>query len=380
MNYNQKANIQDNVKCTMKNKCLHNTLLIILSIMIMVIFTLPVMSQPDEEYYRGEILSVNNIEGDEYNRESIEQELEAKITTGPHKGKIVTLSNVYVKGREHLNALLEKGMQVIIVAFQTEEGVQFELQDVARDRGLLYLVIGFALLLVGIGWIKGVKTLVSLVFTALIIWKVMFPLLLMGYSPIPVAVLSAVIIIVFILVVIGGFNYKTLAAIIGTGVGVLVAGALAYFIGEISHLTGFGSNEAQMLLTGDFDIDIRGLLFAGIIIGSLGAITDVAMSIASSAVQIKEANPLIDSKDLMVSAFNVGRDIMGTMSNTLILAYVGGSIHLLLALMRFDINWLRIINMDLIATEVVRGLAGSIGLIISIPVTALAAAELIADR
>lgn len=331
-----------------------------------------------ENYYRGEVISVEERQQeDDYFREGIEQQAKIKITSGPYEDKVVNIDNLYVEDRQHLNIYLEEGMSVILVAFERDGGVEFHLQDVARDHGLLFLLILFVILLLVVGWIKGLKTLITLVFTGVVIAKFMLPLLLQGYSPIPVTIFSSLLIIVFILIGIGGFNFKSLAAIIGTGVGVFVAGILAFYVGEISYLTGFSSNEAQMLLTGDFTIDIRGLLFAGIIIGSLGAITDVAMSVASSAAEIKKANPEMGIFQLINAAFNVGRDIMGTMANTLILAYVGGSLHLLLLLMRTETDWLRIINMDLIATEVVRGLAGSIGLIVSIPVTALVAAFLL---
>ncbi|MFW6287842.1 MAG: YibE/F family protein [bacterium] len=356
--------------------------LLLLGICLFAIITISitVSSQPTEEYYRGIVVSVTSEEGEGHLYDSIEQTAEVEITTGPHKDKIVSINNLYVENRQHLNIILEKGMRVIVGVDQIDGRPEFFLQDVARDRGLIYLVAGFIILLLIVGRLKGLKTLISLFFTGFIIVKVIFPLLLQGYSPILVAVLSAIVIIIFIMIIVGGFNYKSLAAIIGTSVGVIIAGILAYVLGEISYLTGFSSSEAQILLSGEFNIDIRGLLFAGIIIGSLGAITDVAMSISSTTVEIIEANPFISSRDLMISSFNVGRDIMGTMSNTLILAYVGGSMHLLLALMRFEISWLRIINTDMIATEVVRGLAGSIGLIVAIPVTALVSAELMAKR
>ncbi|MFP4660770.1 MAG: YibE/F family protein [Halanaerobiales bacterium] len=363
-----------------QKKYKNTAIALIICLFMLLTISIPLGSQPAEEYYRGIVISVSSEEGEGHLYDSIEQIAEVEITTGPYKDKTVTINNLYVENREHLNIILEEGMRVIVGVDHLEEGAEFFLQDVSRDRGLLYLVLGFVILLLLVGRFKGLKTLISLLFTGLVIVKVMFPLLLQGYSPIIVAVLSAIVIIVFIFLVIGGFNHKSLAAIIGTSVGVIVAGILAYILGEISYLTGFSTGEAQILLSGDFNIDIRGLLFAGIIIGSLGAITDVAMSIASTTVEIIEANPLISSRDLMISSFNVGRDIMGTMSNTLILAYVGGSMHLLLALMRFEISWLRIINTDMIATEVVRGLAGSIGLIVSIPVTALVAAEFMAKR
>ncbi|HSW36518.1 MAG TPA: YibE/F family protein, partial [Candidatus Limnocylindrales bacterium] len=114
-------------------------------------------------------------------------------------------------------------------------------------------------------------------------------------------------------------------------------------------------------------------LFAGIIVGSLGAMTDIGMSVSSAATEIKRACPNIRFRELTVSALNVGRDVMGTMANTLILAYVGASIPMLLLVMGYQIDWLKVINMDMIATEFVRGIAGSIGVVMAVPITAVLA-------
>ena len=332
-----------------------------------------------ENYYRGRVISVVDIE-QESDFFALEQQAEVLLTSGAHEGTLINIKNLFIEERHYTAIYLEEGTEVVIVAYRQDGQVNFYLQDIARDRGLLYLAIGFVVLILLVGMMQGVKTLLTLGITAFIIFKGMIPLLLAGYSPIPVATIAAFLIIFVILIIIGGVNSKSFAAIIGTSVGVLSAGIIAYYIGEISHLTGFSSSEAQMLVTGDFPIDIRGLLFAGIIIGSLGAITDVGMSVASAAEQVKEANPDIGFSGLMGAAFKVGRDIMGTMANTLILAYVGGSIHLLLLFQRYEVSWLRTINMDLIATEVVRGLAGSMGLIISIPITALVAGYLMSKN
>ncbi|MFW6264710.1 MAG: YibE/F family protein [Bacillota bacterium] len=332
-----------------------------------------------EDYYRARVISVENVEQDS-DFITLEQNAKVVLLNGPHEGTVVEVNNLFVNDRVYTNIYLEEGTEVIIAAYGQDGETNFYLQDISRDRGLLYLAIVFVVLILLIGLKQGFKTLITLAITAFVIFKGMIPLLLAGYSPIPVASIAAVLIIVVILVIIGGINYKSLAAIIGTSSGVIIAGLLAYYIGDISHLTGLGSDEAQMLLTGDIQVDIRGLLFAGIIIGSLGAITAVGMSIASSAEQIKEANPEMGFSALSEAALKVGRDIMGTMSNTLILAYVGGSIHLLLLIQVYEVNWLRIINMDMIATEVVRGLAGSIGLIISIPITAVIAGYLMSKK
>jgi len=156
---------------------------------------------------------------------------------------------------------------------------------------------------------------------------------------------------------------------------VLVAGGIAFFVGSLASLTGLGDEEAQMLMyiPQQVNFDFKGILFAGIIIGALGAVMDVGMSIASSMREVEAAKPEITTKDLIRSGMNVGRDIMGTMSNTLILAYTGGSLQLMLLFMAHDFSLTEVINWDMIASEVVRALAGSIGLIFTIPLTAMVA-------
>lgn len=326
------------------------------------------------EFYRGRVLSVEDFKPDD-EFATLKQEAEVQLTSGPFEGEEVFISNTYAEGDPYLNIYLEEGMEILLVA-STDGGELKEiyLHDVARDTGLLYLLGLFVILLLLVGRKQGLKTIVTLVFTGLVLVKIMLPLLLQGYEPIPVATLSAIGIIIFSLLVIGGFNAKSFSAIIGTVCGVAAAGVIALWIGEISYLTGFSDEEAQMLYFMEESINIRGLLFAGIIIGSLGAVTDVGMSVASAAAEIKQANKRISTLELTRGAFNVGRDIMGTMANTLVLAYVGGAIPLLLLFMGYEMHWLKIVNLDLIATEFVRGMAGSIGLIIAIPVTAVVSA------
>ncbi len=331
------------------------------------------------QYYRGRVLAV---EGMPQEQESmlLEQEIYVLLTSGPFKGDTVFLNNVYLE-RSPLTFYLEEGMNIIVMAHISEGQIDsIYVQDIARDIGIFYLAFIFMALLLLIGGKQGFKTILTLALTALIVSKVMLPLILSGYNPIPVAAVSAIGIIFSILLIIGGFNSKSFAAIIGTCSGVALAGILALWAGEMSHLTGFSSEEAEMLFYSGKSLDVRGLLFAGIIIGSLGAITDVGMSVASAAAEIRKANPNMNFLQLTLASINVGRDIMGTMANTLILAYVGSSAPLLLLLMIYDINWLKIINLDIIATEMVRGLVGSIGLVFSIPLTATVAGFLMGKK
>lgn len=331
-------------------------------------------------YYRGRVIYLESSKSP-HCPATTEQKAEVLLIGGKYAGKLVVVHNTYIEGDIYLNVLFEKGMDLILVATEKNGSLsQIYFHDVARERGIVFLLGIFTLLLLLVGKKQGLKTIITMIFTGIVIVKIILPLILAGYDPVLVTTVSAIIIIIFTLLFIGGTKAKTFAAILGSVCGVIIAGFLALWAGEMSYLTGFSSEEAQMLFFMDKPVDIRGLLFAGIIIGSLGAITDAGISVASAAAEIKRANKRISTYNLITAALNVGRDIIGTMSNTLVLAYVGGATPLLLLLLGDKTPWLRIINLDLIATEVVRGVAGSIGLIISVPVTAVVAGLLMARR
>ena len=336
----------------------------------------------EEHFYRGRVLEVEETRKEEHDHYSIiEQELLVRLTSGAYRGEEIVILNTFFEGDPVYDFLLEEGQEVIVVTMGEEGSFeQAYVQDMARDRGVYYLIAVFILGLVLVGRMKGLKTIITLGVTILLIFKGLLPLLLLGYSPILLAIATASLAIAFTLLVIGGLNVKSLVAILGTVTGVIIAGIMAFWAGSLAQLTGFGTHEAQMLYFMDQDIDFRGLLFAGIIIGSLGAIIDIGMSVASAAAEIKQARPDIHFADLFKGSLNVGRDVMGTMANTLILAYVGAATPMLLLVMGYEIDWLKVINMDIIATEFVRGAAGSIGLIFAVPVTAVLAAYFMGDR
>ena len=204
-------------------------------------------------------------------------------------------------------------------------------------------------------------------------------MILKGANPIPITILISIVVTILTMFIVGGINKKSIAAVVGTSGGVLVAGIIAYYIGSQVKLTGLSSEEATMLMyiPQEVNFDFRGLLFSGIILGSLGAVMDVGMSIASSMDEIHKANPNLTRKELFKSGMNVGKDVMGTMTNTLILAYTGSSIPVLLLFMAYETSIAKILNLDVIATEAIRSLAGSIGLVLTIPLTALVSSTLI---
>ncbi len=360
--------------------------LIIILLIMFALFPVSVLGAENDSYeehfYRGRILEVKETE--ELQHEyftAIEQQVVVELTSGPFRGEVLTIINTFFAGDPLYDFILEAGQEVIIVTIGDEGSFeQAYVQDLARDRGVFYLVAVFIVALLVVGRMKGLKTIITLAAIIFLIFWVLLPLLLAGYSPILLAVGIASVAIAFTLFVIGGLNLKSLVATLGTIAGVVVAGLMAFWAGSLARLTGFGSHEAQMLYFMDQTIDFRGLLFAGIIIGSLGAITDIGMSVSSAAAEIKQACPDIRARELVNGAFNVGRDVMGTMANTLILAYVGAAIPMLLLVMGHEIDWLKVINMDIIATEFVRGIAGSIGLIAAVPVTAILSGYFLANR
>lgn len=247
--------------------------------------------------------------------------------------------------------------------------------NVARDKYMIYLFLGYMFLLFIIGGFKGLRAVISMIISYLVIIKVLIPLIINGYNPVYITLVISSVITVFTLILIGGFNMKTASAILGTLCGLTVAAIIAVKIGSFSHITGVVDDEFYLLnfLPLNSSFSYKGLLFSGIIIGSLGAVMDVSMSIASTINELRLNSYNMNTFKLIAAGMNVGRDAIGTMTNTLILAYVGGSIYMMMVLVAQNTSLIQLINQEAIASEILRSMAGSIGLIITVPVTALMA-------
>ena len=338
------------------------------------------------EFGRGRVLTLEELPAEEGRGETgfelREFDVRLEVLSGSLRGQTVEIRHV-LTGTPAFDIVVTPGQRVLI-AIEKQEGeiVEVAIADHERDRHLLALVIGFGALLIGLGGKKGLYSLISLGLIGVLIIYVLIPLLLRGYNPITLAVVVAAIATAFTTTLVGGANRKALAAIVGTVGGLIVAGVLAIVVGGAIHTTGLAGEEAQMLafIPQGVAFDFRGLLMAGIIIGALGAIMDTGMSISSAISEVERTNPGLRRKEYFWVGMNVGRDVMGTMANTLILAYTGGSLALLLLVQAYEVEFIRLVNMDSIASEVLRALAGSIGLVSAIPMTALAAAFLAKRR
>lgn len=352
-----------------------------ISLLIFLLFSFSVYGEDEIPSFYERALILDTLDGEHVDNENIDsiQYVELEVLTGKYKGETFNIENV-ISGHPVYDIPVKPGDKVLVLVEEYEDGsLEVNIADYIRDSYIYILGGIFALILLLIGKSKGLKTIITLIFTMFMVFKVLLPLMLRGFNPVAITILISVAIIVLTILLISGLTKKSIAAICGTVCGVLIAGFLAFVIGTKVKLTGLTSEEAVMLLyiPQNIKFNFKDLLFSGILLGALGAVMDVCMSIASSIEEVNRANPDLSKKELFLSGMNVGKDIMGTMSNTLILAYTGSTVPLLLLFMAYETSLLRIINLDIIATEVVRSLAGSIGLILSIPITAVIAAVLI---
>ena len=323
-----------------------------------------------EALYKAKVIKVGSIFENEYKY----QEVTVEMLDGPTKGDTYDIKyTLKVLDTAELEPL-EMGEKVYVIFAEGPDGTFIpSISDIYRMPYLIFITVLFLLLIIVIGKGQGVKTVISLVVTILGIFCIMIPAIMKGASAAVSSIITCTVIAIITFVLISGFKRKTLVAILGTMFGVLVAGVLSSVIAGLGHITGLADCEAHMLVyvSQTMQIDINGMLFAGILIGTVGATMDVAMSIASAMTEVLEKVPNISIKELIKSGMNVGKDAMGTMSNTLIFAYVGESLILIILLMNTGASFNEIVNSDQIATEVVRGLASTIGMISAIPLTTL---------
>jgi uncharacterized membrane protein len=243
--------------------------------------------------------------------------------------------------------------------------------DYYREPVVYTLMLVFFSLIILFGRMHGIKALLSLALTGVAIIYFMIPGIKNGYNPVLLAVLVSAFATGVTVFLIAGYTRKALAATIGTTMGVSIAGIIAIIAIKLAPLSGLANSDAQILLAniGQQKLDFQGLLAAGVIIASLGAAMDVTVSIASATQEVYEANPAQSKRELFAHAVTIGRDIMGTMTDTLLLAYTGASLPLFLLL--YNESGLRLLNMEIIATELSSALIGSIGLVLAIPITAM---------
>jgi len=330
------------------------------------------------ETEKAEVIEVGEPEETMEGYAQYNQKMKIKILSGRKKGKVLTVENALDENNVY-NINVKKGDKISITVETTGDFEEVYISDYYRLDSVRALIVIFMILVVAVGGKQGIRALISLGLTIGGIFYLLLPGILKGKSPIGLTILVAIGVTIITIIIITGPTKKSLAAIIGTSLGVIIAGLVAFITGKTTKLTGLSAEDVIMLLEipQGIDFNLQHLLFSGIILGALGAVMDVGMSIASSIDEIYENNKNLGMLDLFKSGMNVGRDVMGTMINTLILAYTGGSISILLLFLAYDSSLLEVMNLDMIATEIVRSISGSIGLILTIPITSFVASFLI---
>lgn len=300
------------------------------------------------------------------------QKIDIELLSGEKAGERYTITNTLSRGH---NILAEAGGRYLFTLRQRSDGVEVVwLYNYNRAIWLAVLLVLFVLVLLLIAGLKGLQSLIALFFTGTILLFVLIPLLLKGVDPIGISVFLLSLIVCVSFFLLSGWSRKSFAAIAGTIGGVLAAGAVTLLFSRLMRLSGINleKGEEMLYIAKDFGIRIHGFLFISIMIASLGAVMDVAMGIASSLEELKRHRPDLDSRSLFRSGMAIGRDLIGTMVNTLILAFAGGSFTLIMMIFGLSMSFRQLINIPLIGIEIVQGLSGSIGIIMTVPLSIVA--------
>lgn len=301
------------------------------------------------------------------------QMLKVQLTSGEYKGEIVNATSA--EGNL-FGAVCKKGDLVVVHMSVSGDSKNVSVYSKDRIVAVAAFVGIFLLLICVIGGKNGVKSVIGLVFTFVAIFMIYIPLIYRGFSPFWAAVIITIITTIVTMYLISGIAVKTLCAILGTVIGVLLAGLSAWLFGRVADIDGYNvSNIETLAYVGQItNIQIGGLLFSGILIASLGAVMDVAMSVSSAISEIHDKAPQLGCLELFKSGMNVGRDMMGTMSNTLILAFVGSAVSELVINYAYNLPFRQIINSYNIGIEIMQGVSGSIGVILTVPAVAVVTA------
>ncbi|MGA5128433.1 YibE/F family protein [Streptomyces olivoreticuli] len=302
---------------------------------------------------------------------------EIEVTSGPDKGRTFT-ELVQPNASRHYSV----GQEVVLAyAPKAPKNLQYAVSDVDRTLPMALLAGLFALAVVVVGRLRGVFALVALVISFGVLTLFILPAILHGSDPLLVAVIGGSAIMLIALYMCHGLNARTSVAVVGTLTSLMLIGLLGALFTQWAHLTGDTDDQTGLVHGLYPGIEIRGLLLAGIIIGSLGVLDDVTVTQTSAVWELKEANPEASWRKLYGAGMRIGRDHIASVVNTLVMAYAGASLPLMLLFSIADSGIERVATSEIVAEEIVRTLVGSIGLVASVPVTtALAALVVSADR
>ena len=338
-------------------------------------------------YEQAEVLNVSqeNLSTDRNSPDRIRtgtQTILIRLLTGDFTGQTMEIqNNVTVFDSLQLTV----GDKISVYQSVDENGALSRVYVYEYDRiPGVFIVLGlFLLVTVLVGGRTGIKSLLGLALTVVTVIWIFCPLLMKGAQPVPTALLLCVYVSVVSFVILGGASKKTLCACLGTVAGMGLAALFGVAAQAITRITSYSMYSTDSLLDEfrniqlqDIPLHISGLLTAGIIIASLGAVMDVAMSLSSAMAELKAVNPGLTRRELWRSGMNVGRDMVGTMTNTLILAFAGTSLVLILYLWSLDLGFRQLLSSSFFAVELISSISASVGVILTVPLTAAAGSML----
>ena len=303
--------------------------------------------------------------------------LRLEILSGTYAGQILETTNYF----SALYSVEAAPGDTISVRIDTVSDGRYQVSVYNYNRVplIIALVVIFALALVAIGGWQGLRALGGLAFTFISIVYLLLPLMLRGWAPVPLTVAIVGITATAGFYLLGGWQPKTLGSVLGALCGVAAAALLGSIAIGLLHVSAYrmDESEALLLVRGDTGLRLKGLLLSGILIASEGAVMDTAMSIASAMAELKQKRPDIGRKELFRSGMVIGRDTTGTMANTLVLAFAGSSLNMMILIRSYDVSFNQLMNTDFVAVELVRAVAGSLGIILTVPCVALITAWLL---
>ncbi|QHI71603.1 YibE/F family protein [Aminipila terrae] len=340
-----------------------------------------------DKFYRAKVLGLEDVKVGQVSLDNGASSVSSKsvyfkaqFTSGPYKGKVRTMLQ-YI---DYMYAVqpktVEKGDNIVIsyAADPSNSHESWMFIDYNRINYMIVIFLLFVGLIIFIGRSKGVATIVSLLFTAAAVFMVYIPGILSGQNIYLSTIIISIFIILMSLTFLNGVNIKTFCAVLGNIGGLAVAGILALITNHVLGITGIVDEDCLFLMyvNSGHPLDLRAIVWGSIVIGSLGAVMDVAMSIASAMNELSETMEDKSAKKMIKSGMNIGKDAIGTMTNTLILAYIGGSLATVLLLVASNKDPLYLFNMEMIIVEVLQGIIGSTGILFAVPVTVVIAAYL----
>lgn len=307
-------------------------------------------------------------------------ELRVEILTGRYAGDVVDVTN-YFSAMYNVDVRVGDTLSIRVDTVGLRE-YQVSIYNYNRVPWIIGMLVLFCLALVIIGGWQGFRALVGLVFTfACVVW-LLLPLALKGWETVPLTVALVAVTSTVCFYLLGGWQTKMVSAALGTLCGVVIAALLGQLAIRLLNATAYTMDEAEGLILARYDtgLKLNGLLLSGILIAAEGAVMDTAMTVASAMSELKEKRPDIGRLELFRSGMAIGRDATGTMANTLILAFAGSSLNMMVLIYSYHVSFIQLMNTDYIAVEMVRAVAGTMGVILTVPCVAAISAALLTRR